>query len=796
MKNNLSYIICLFLFVVLFFHNKINANEISFSASEILITDNGNIANAGSGSAYSEVDNIKIDGESFKFDKNNSILIANNARTILSEKNIELIADQLIYDQKVSTIKALGNVEINDLLNNIKFKSEEAIYNKNKGTVISNAKSSLSDKSGNNFITKQFIYTFDDNLIKIFKSKITDIQNNVYHIENAFLNPITNKLIGKDILIDFNSLAENNEPRMSGKTISSDKDKTIIEKGVFTTCKRNDDCPPWEFLAKKITHDKKKKTINYENAWLKIYDKPVFYFPKFFHPDPTVKRQSGFLMPTFASSNSAGSAFTLPYFHVISTNKDLTLSPRLYSKNKILAQSEYRSVNEKSKHIVDFSLLNEKNHSSKNHFFSNSQKELNTNYFDDAKMSLDLQHSSSDTYLKQYKLDSPLINNDTGTLASVLSFNVLKEDLSLETDFIMYEKLSDIPDSDKYEYVYPSYNLKKDLYADLLTSGSLSLSSNGHFKNYDTNVFEKVVINDFLYSSYPKFTDKGLKNNFNLLFKNINTDSENSKNYKEKLDTKIASLIEYNSSFPLEKKTDSYVNIIKPIISARYSPNNSKKARDDDRRINFDNVFSLNRLGSNDSVEGGGSLSFGTEYNKTDLTGRDVFTGKIANVFKYEEDKNLPINSSLGNKTSDIMGYLNYNPNNFYNIEYEFSQDENLKDTNYQLLKNEFKVNNFVTTIEYLNQNNTVNKESYLSNKTTYNFDQSNSFSFEARENKETNATEFYNLMYQYRNDCLIAAIKYNKDYYTDRDLKPNESIYLSLTIIPFGQTKSPNLNK
>jgi len=796
MKNNLSYIICLFLFVVLFFHNKINANEISFSASEILITDNGNIVNAGSGSAYSEVDNIKIDGESFKFDKNNSILIANNARTILSEKNIELIADQLIYDQKVSTIKALGNVEINDLLNNIEFKSEEAIYNKKKGTIISNTKSFLTDKPGNNFITEQFIYTFDDNLIKIFKSKITDIQNNVYHIENAFLNPITNKLIGKDILVDFNNLAENNEPRISGKTISSDKDKTIIEKGVFTTCKRSDDCPPWEFLAKKITHDKKKKTINYENAWLKIYDKPVFYFPKFFHPDPTVKRQSGFLMPTFANSNSAGSAFTLPYFHVISANKDLTLSPRLYSKNKILAQSEYRSVNEKSKHIVDFSLLNEINYSSKNHFFSNSQKELDTNYFDDAKMSLDLQHSSSDTYLKQYKLDSPLINNDTGTLTSVLSFNASKENLSLETDFIMYEKLSDIPNSDKYEYVYPSYNLKKDLYTDLLTSGSLSLSSNGHFKNYDTNVFEKVVVNDFLYSSYPKFTDKGLKNNFNLLFKNINTDSENSKNYKEKLDTKIASLIEYNSSFPLEKKTDSYVNIIKPIISARYSPNNSKKARDDDRRINVNNVFSLNRLGLNDSVEGGGSLSFGTEYNKTDLTGRDVFTGKIANVFKYEEDKNLPINSSLGNKTSDIMGYLNYNPNNFYNIEYEFSQDENLKDTNYQLLKNEFKVNNFVTTIEYLNQNNSVNKESYLSNKTTYNFDQSNSFSFEARENKETNATEFYNLMYQYRNDCLIAAIKYNKDYYTDRDLKPNESIYLSLTIIPFGQTKSPNLNK
>ena len=54
-------------------------------------------------------------------------------------------------------------------------------------------------------------------------------------------------------------------------------------------------------------------------------------------------------------------------------------------------------------------------------------------------MSLSLQHSSSDTYLKQYKLFSPLINNDTGTLTSVLSFNASKENLSLETDFIMYE---------------------------------------------------------------------------------------------------------------------------------------------------------------------------------------------------------------------------------------------------------------------------------------------------------------------------------------------------------------------
>jgi len=796
MKNNLKIVIFLFFFSILIGNNKIYANEFIFNTSDIRITDNGNTTNAGTGTVYSKVDNIKIDGKNFKFDKSTSILIANNAKATLSEKNIEIKADQLIYNQKNSTIQGLGNVEIRDLLNSILLKSEEAIYKKDEKKILSNVRSTLTDKSGNNIISEQFSYTLDNNLLKIYKAKIIDIQNNTYYVETAFVNLITNKLIGKDILIDFSDLTENNEPRMSGKTIRINEDKTILEKGIFTTCKRNDDCPPWEFLAKKITHDKKKKTINYEKAWLKIYGKPVFYFPKFFHPDPTVKRQSGFLTPSFMSSNSTGSAFTLPYFHAISKNKDLTFSPRLYSTNKILAQTEYRYVNEKSKHTIDLSLLSESNHSSKTHFFSNSQKELNLSYFDDTNLSIDVQYSSNDTYLKSYKLESSLIDNETGTLTSALGFNASREDLSVEVDFIIYENLSDVADGDKYEYVYPSYNIRKDLYTEVLQSGRFNLNSNGFIKNYNTNIFEKVMINDFLYSSYPKFTYKGLKNNYNILFKNINTESKNSENYKESLDTKVATLVEYNSSYPLQKKTNNYTNILKPIISARYSPNNSKNARNDDRRIDVNNVFSLNRLGSNDSVEGGGSLSFGTEFYNTDFSNREFLSLKIANVFKLEKDENLPRNSSLGNKTSDILGELNYSPNNFFKINYKFSQDQNLKDTNYQMLENEFKINNFVTTFKYLNENGNINEDSYLSNKTTYNFTETNSFIFGTRENKKTNATEFYNLMYRYRNDCLIAAIQYNKDYYTDRDLKANESIYLNLTIIPFGATKSPNLKK
>ena len=52
--------------------------------------------------------------------------------------------------------------------------------------------------------------------------------------------------------------------------------------------------PSWELTADEVTHNLDKKTISYKNVWLNVYDVPVVYFPKFFHPDPTVKRQSSY----------------------------------------------------------------------------------------------------------------------------------------------------------------------------------------------------------------------------------------------------------------------------------------------------------------------------------------------------------------------------------------------------------------------------------------------------------------------------------------------------------------------
>ena len=113
----------------------------------------------------------------------------------------------------------------------------------------------------------------------------------------VIINLSDESIASKDVEIYFADGELGQNARLKGSSFKSENDISEITNAIFTTCKiKEDNCPPWSFKAKKISHDKKNKTINYHNSWLNLYDKPVFYFPRFFHPDPTVKRQSGFLI--------------------------------------------------------------------------------------------------------------------------------------------------------------------------------------------------------------------------------------------------------------------------------------------------------------------------------------------------------------------------------------------------------------------------------------------------------------------------------------------------------------------
>ena len=73
-------------------------------------------------------------------------------------------------------------------------------------------------------------------------------------------------------------------------------------------------------------------------------------------------------------------------------------------------------------------------------------------------------------------------------------------------------------------------------------------------------------------------------------------------------------------------------------------------------------------------------------------------------------------------------------------------------------------------------------------NSSTIILNEDNFLTFNTRRNRKLSLTEYYNLVYEYKNDCLVAGIKYKKSYYEDRDLKPKEDLLFTITFFPISQ--------
>ena len=793
MKNNFLSKLLFFLISFIYFLNSYS-DELKFEASSIEIIDKDKIIIAKEGVKILSGDEIVIDADEMRYDKEEKFLEASgNIKIRNLIENIQINSDKISYDKNLEKIVSSGNVKI-EFEKNYTLNTKEIIYLKNSGEILINHTSKIKDNLENEIEFQQLNFNANDKLIKGKRVKLLDSEKNSYKFNSAILDFSKNKIIADNVSIDFNkNIFGNplNDPRLKGNYFFSDGKNSIIKKGVFTTCKKNDDCPPWQIKAKEINHDKEKKIINYKHAWLEIYDTPIIYFPKFFHPDPTVKRQSGFLMPQVIDSSSLGLSFKLPYYKVISDNKDLTFTTRIFSENEILLQNEYRQVNKNSEHIADFS-FKDKDSTSKTHFFSNSITKLDLNSFDISEVELNLETTSNNDYLKSHNIKSA-INSSQSLLKSFLIFRGNSRDMSLETKIEAYEDLTKDRSSDQFQYIFPSYKFSKRFPSNY--NGNYEIISRGNYKNYNTNIFEKVLINDLKFSSNPKVTSSGFINKFNLIFKNITSDGENSSDYKNKFSSENYGSVFYDISYPMKKEGEFFDSFLTAKGSLMYSPNANKNLRTLDRKIDINNIFNHNRLSLDDAVEGGQSFTVGGEYSlKEKNSGNDIFKAGLATVLRDNEELNLPTKSTLNNKGSDFIGSLVFEPNKNLKLDYNYSMDSDFKSSNYSLLKTDISVNKFVTSFEFLQEDDEIGNESYLSNETSYNFNDAYSLKYRTRRNKKTDFTEFYNLIYEYKNDCLTASIQYNKDYYSDNDLKPTEEIFFSISIVPLTTLNTPSV--
>ena len=755
---------------------------------------------------------IEINSSKVQNDNINKVTIFEGNVSSNDEKGNRIFSDYARYNKLDELIETKGNTKI-ITSGGYEVLSSDVIFDNKKNIIYSNNKTNIIDKDGNTILVDMFNYSILNN---IFFSKgnieIKDLNNNIYNFSEIYIDENKKKIIGSDIKAFLNqpdiSVNTDNNPRFFANTVSLSEKMNTFEKGVFTYCKNRgeDKCPPWVLQSKKIRHDLAKKTIYYENVVLKIYDFPIFFSPRFSHPDPTVKRKSGLLAPSLTNSTNLGSGFATPYFFNIAKDRDLTLTPKFYFNENPLLLAEYRQDFVNSFLILDAGYTqgykkknNKKSNGGRSHFFSKFNMSLLEEEEKKSNLQINIEKVSNDTYLKVYDIESSLADKSKTILENKIDFSYQNQDFYLGLTPSVFEDTSKLGHL-KHEYLLP-LTIEKNIFSSE-KYGFLDLGSNLRVRNYETNKQTNIFANNFNWKSNKWLNSLGVENYFKGLIKTVNYEAENTSEYKnDKTNSEIKSALGYFAKLRLYKEDIINKNFysLTPKFLLRYSPGHMREIKSG--RLNYGNLFNLNKINKIDVIEPGLSTSIGFEYKKNKLSESNVIEDEILSlsigqVISAKENMDIPASTSIDQKFSDVVGEAKYNINSKLNFSYNFSIDQGYKNFNYNEIAADYAFDKAKFNLGYLQEKNHIGAQEYLKTGVDFKLNNSSEISFDTKRNILTSSAEFYNLSYNYINDCLKAGLAYRREFYTDRDIEPANRLMFTISIIPFAQIDSPSLSK
>jgi len=229
------------------------------------------------------------------------------------DAQLVLQADELIYDQDTDVISAVGNVEI--------YYDGYTLF---ANTVRLDRKTGRFTAEGGAKLTEP-----DENIIVAETISLTD------DFRDGFIDALRIDAVNRT------RIAAERAERENG-------DVTTMHKGVYTACysclARPERPPTWQIKARKIVHNKTEQTISYNDPRLEFWGVPVAYFPYFSHPDPTVKRKSGFLRPSAFYSDNLGFGASIPYYWAAGESYDVTFVATPLSQQGLLMDVELRKT--------------------------------------------------------------------------------------------------------------------------------------------------------------------------------------------------------------------------------------------------------------------------------------------------------------------------------------------------------------------------------------------------------------------------------------------------------------------
>jgi LPS-assembly protein len=220
-------------------------------------------------------------------------------------------ARELVNDENKNTITAKGDVQI--YYKGRHLEADRVVYDRNTERVFAEGHARLTEADGTVSRAERFDLTDD------FKNGFAES----LQVDSA----------------DNTHFSAPRGERSGGET-------SVFDLGSYTACEACKDNPLrprlWQVRAKRIIHDSTEKMIYFEDASLDFIGIPIAYVPFLSAPDPTKKRQSGFLMPVAYSQTALGFGVSTPFFWAIAPDYDLTITPTYFSRQGPFLAAEFR----------------------------------------------------------------------------------------------------------------------------------------------------------------------------------------------------------------------------------------------------------------------------------------------------------------------------------------------------------------------------------------------------------------------------------------------------------------------
>ncbi|MEM7171245.1 MAG: LPS assembly protein LptD [Pseudomonadota bacterium] len=683
-------------------------------------------------------------------------------------------ADEMIYDEALDIITARGNVEISQ--DERVLLADVVSYNANTGVVTASGDVTLLEPGGE-ILFADFVELKED-------------------LSEGVIRQI------KVLLTDQSRLAAANARR-------SEDNYTVFNRGVFSPCKLcrdNPESPPlWQLKAAEVVHDQEDKTIEYRDAWMEIFGVPVIYTPYFSHPDPTVKRKSGFLAPSIGGSSFLGTTVQVPYFWAISNDKDLTFEPIFTTKQGIVAAGQYRQLLPYGEIDVRATgTIGDREASDgtieKDKFRGNIDAVSRFEFSDNWRGGLDINRASDDTYLRRYDLSA----------ASTLTSQAFAEgfwgrDYASVNNFA-YQGLRSRVDSNELPIITPlaDYNYISE---PGIAGGVYSLDSNlmvlSRIEGRDsrrlslTNRYEIPYTGawgDIYKVTAQLQTDGYFTDGVEAGSDDFNPDNPGGSNLTGRAFPQLA----VNWRYPWIQENPSWQQVIEPVAQIVLAPNGSNPGEipnEDSLQVEFDenNLFSLNRFPGLDRVDSGSRIDYGLNWGATFAGGRSIDTF-IGQSFRFiDEQTAFDENTGLRSQLSDIVGRVHVNPFKDVDLLYRFRFDE--KD--FQAQRNELALDlgpsalnldlNYTFLVGDSNNDRFDDREEVtvrLSSQLNNNW----SVFAQTRRDLVDDATLSTRFGVTYEDECFLVEGVIWRNFFQDRDLQPEDAFFVRVVFTHLGE--------